>query len=122
VTHKNTYDVPTVLEGEIEEDDKDFGDEDEEDECIGGHAPVQHGNDEDSTPLRRDDVEPIVVNRSMLINDDANNEENETTYDDEEELSSNDDEEELSSNDDTNSAHEDELSCNSDTDSEDDMC
>jgi negative regulator of genetic competence, sporulation and motility len=68
---------------------------------LGGHAPMQQGNDEDSTPLRRDDVEPIVVDRSMLINDEANNEENETTYDDEEELSSNDD---------TNSAHEEELS------------
>jgi hypothetical protein len=89
---------------------------------LGGHAPMQQGNDEDSTPLRRDDVEPIVVDRSMLINDKANNEENETPYDDEEKLSSNDDEEELSNNDDTNSSHEEELSCNSDTDSEDDMC
>jgi hypothetical protein len=83
---------------------------------------VQQGNDEDSTLLRRDDVEPIVVYRSMLINDKANNDENLTTYDDDEELSSNDDENELSSNDDTNSAHEKELSCNSNTDSEDDTC
>jgi len=76
---------------------------------------VQPGNDEDSTPLRRDDVKPIVVvDRSMLINDELFNEENETTYDNEEELSSNDDEDELFSNDDTNSAHEEELSCNSD--------
>jgi len=112
VTHRNIYDVPTVLEGEIEEDDEGFGDEDEEDECVGGHAPVQQGNDEDSTPLRRDDVEPIVVDRNMLINDEANNEENETTYDDEEELSSNDD---------TKFAHEEELSSNSDTDSENDV-
>jgi len=122
VTHRNIYDVPTVLKGEIEEDDEGFGDEDKEDECVGGHAPVQQGNDEDSTLLCRDDVEPIVVDRSMLINDETNNEENETIYDDEEELSHNNDEEELSSNDDTNSAHEEELSYNSDTDSEDDMC
>jgi hypothetical protein len=53
---------------------------------------VQPGNYEDSTPLRRDDVKPIVVvDRSMLINDELFNEENETTYDNEEELSCNSD-------------------------------
>jgi hypothetical protein len=122
VTHRNIYNVSIVLEGEIEEDDESFGDEDEEDECVGGNALVQQGNNEDSTPLCRDDVEQIVANKSMSINNELFNEENEMTYDDEEELSSNDDEDELFSNDDTNSVHEDELSCNSDTDSDDDMC
>ena len=97
VTNRNIYDVPTVLEREIEEDGEGIGDEEEDNECVEGNAPVQHGNNVDSTPLRRDDVEPIVIDEvyvhldeSMFLNDDF--------------------------------IHEEELSCNSDTDSDDDMC
>jgi len=40
VTHRNIYNVPIVLEGEIEEGDEGFVDEDEEDECVRGNASV----------------------------------------------------------------------------------
>jgi hypothetical protein len=37
VTNRNIYDVPTVIDGDIEEVD---GHEDEDDECVGANAPV----------------------------------------------------------------------------------
>jgi len=107
VTNRNIYDVPTVIESEIQEVDKH---EDEDDECVGGYAPVQQVNDEDSTQLRRDDLEPIAVDEVYVKLDGSMF------------IITSDDEDELSSNDDTNSAHENELSCNSYTDSDDDMC
>ena len=80
VTNRNIYDVPTVLEREIEEDGEGVGDEEEDNECDEGNAPVQQGNNVDSTPLRRDDVEPIAIDEvyvhldeSMFLNDDFSN-------------------------------------------------
>jgi hypothetical protein len=123
VTNRNIYDVSTILEREIEEDGEGVGDEEEDNECDEGNAPVQQGNNVDSTSLRRDDVEPITIDEvyvhldeSIFFKDDFSNEGYETSFDDEQDP----DDESMFLNDD--SIYEEELSCNSDIDSDDDMC
>jgi hypothetical protein len=123
VTNRNIYNVPTVLEREIEGDGEGIGYKEEDNECVEGNAPMQQGNNVDSTPLRRDDVEPIAIgevyvhlDESMFLNDDFSNEGYETSSNYEQDL----DDESMFLNDD--SVHEEELSCNSDTNSDDDMC
>jgi hypothetical protein len=83
---------------------------------------VQQGNNVYSTPLRRDDVEPVAIDEvyvhldeSMFLNDDFSNEGYETSFDDEQDP----DDESMFLNDD--SIYE-ESSCNSNTDFDDDMC
>jgi hypothetical protein len=104
VTNINIYDVPTVLERKIEKDGEGIGDEEEDNECVEGNVPVQHGNNVDSTPLRRDDVEPIVIDKVYVHLDEVYVHLDESMF-------LNDD-----------SVHEEEFSCNSDTGSDDDMC
>ncbi|GLT53270.1 hypothetical protein SLA2020_265530 [Shorea laevis] len=134
MTHRNIYNIPTSLEGDNEEDDQEIIDVVyKEHEYVKGNAFVEEANDEDSTLLHRDNIEPIELNAepiqldasivvdevymqfdgSMFIDDSLFNGEHDTNFNDEEKLSINDD---------TNSKHEEESSRNNDTDSNDDMC
>jgi hypothetical protein len=123
MTHRNIYDIPTILERDNEEEDQGVsGEVHQERECVGGNAITVEANNEDSNLLCRDDVEPIPIavdevyvelDENMFIDDNLYNEEHDTNSDDEEELSSNEN---------TDSDHEEEFSSDTDTNSNDDMC
>jgi len=122
MTHRNIYDIPTILDRDNEEDDQGVsGEVHQERECVGSNTINVENNDEDSNLLFRDDAEPtpIAVNEVFMqfdentcIDDILYNEEHDTNSDDKEELS----------NENTNFEQEEEFSGKTDTDSDDDMC
>jgi hypothetical protein len=113
--NRNIYNIPTIQEGDNEEDDQGIRDDaDQEDECVGGNVVhVEDTNNEESIAIDRLYVQ---LDGLEFINDNMLNEDHGTNSDDDEEFSSHDDtdyeqEQSFSSNtDDTNS------------DSNDDMC
>jgi len=113
--NRNIYDIPTVQEGDNEEDDQGIRDDAyQEDECVGGN--VVHVEDANNEELIAIDGLYVQLDGLEFINDNMLNEDHGTDSVDEEELSSHDD---------TDSEHEQSFSSNTDdtnSDSDDDMC
>jgi hypothetical protein len=88
--NRNIYDIPTIQEGDNEEDDQGIRDDAyQEDECVGGNVVhVEDANNEE--PIAIDGLY-VQLDGLEFINDNMLNEDHVTNSDDEEELSSHDD-------------------------------
>jgi hypothetical protein len=88
MTHRNIYDILTILERDNEEHDQGVnGKVHQERECVGGNAINVENNDEDSNLLFRDDAEPtpivvdevfVQLDENTCIDDILYNEEHDT--------------------------------------------